>query len=290
MPLSLPGPSSLIGAAGKGIDALEQAVSLVPRLNVIVTEVENILLRVQTVLDNLEVTQRRADAAIDQTAAVVARAGDLTTRAGPLLDQLEQFEPTLLRLQPILERLADTTDPDEVAAIVAVVDLLPERVEKLHTDIVPILDTFGTVAPDLRDLLDVSMLSVARSRRGPPPAPPQELIPLPVDGCVPPAVSPTPPGSLPRAAVDALAQQVAGVDLLDVSKDTDGVIVERDAASLSPVLDDACQAQDRGGAGPSGRDPRRGGRDPPPSPARKFPSLILAALRRSQWRRRRSNS
>ncbi len=156
MPLSLPGPSSLIGAAGKGIDALEQAVSLVPRLNVIVTEVETILLRVQTVVDNLEVTQRRADAAIDQTAAVVARAGDLTTRAGPLLDQLEQFQPTLLRLQPILERLADTTDPDEVAAIVAVVDLLPELVEKLHTDIVPILDTFGTVAPDLRDLLDVS--------------------------------------------------------------------------------------------------------------------------------------
>lgn len=151
--LSLPGPSSLIGVAGKGFDAIEQAMSLVPRLSAIVTDAEQLVTRVQLLVANMEATRDRAEDAIEQTTAVVERADRLTARAEPLLDR---FEPTLARLQPILERLAETTDPDEVAAVVAVLDLLPELVEKLRDDIVPILDTFGTVAPDLRDLLDVS--------------------------------------------------------------------------------------------------------------------------------------
>ncbi len=149
MPLPFPGPSSLFGAAGKGLDAIEQALSLVPRLGVVVAEVEQIVARVQLVVSGIEQTQQRADAVVEQTAVLVGR-------AGPLVEQLEQFEPTLLRLQPILERLAETTEPDEVAAIVAMVDLLPDLVDKCRDDIVPILDTLGTVAPDLRDLLDVS--------------------------------------------------------------------------------------------------------------------------------------
>ncbi|MBA2700003.1 MAG: hypothetical protein H0U61_14770 [Nocardioidaceae bacterium] len=156
MPLPFPGPSSLIGAAGKGFDAIEQAVSLVPRLGHIVTEVEQIVVRVQAVVAGIEQTQQRADAVVEQTTAVVARTANLTERAEPLLQQLDQFQPTLLRLQPMLERIADTTHPDEVAAVVAMLDLLPGLVNKLRDDIVPILDTFGTVAPDLRDLLDVS--------------------------------------------------------------------------------------------------------------------------------------
>lgn len=156
MPLPFPGPSALFGAAGKGLDAVEHAMSLVPRLGVVVAEVEQIVVRVQAVVSGIEQTQQRAAAAVDQTETVVARAADLTARAGPLIEQLEQFEPTLLRLQPILERLAETTDPDEVAAIIAMLDMLPVLVDKLRDDIVPILDTFGTVAPDLRDLLDVS--------------------------------------------------------------------------------------------------------------------------------------
>ncbi len=156
MQLPFPGPSALIGVAGKGFDAVEQAMSLVPRLVVVVTEVEHIVVRVQHVLSGIEQTQQRADLVVDQTAAVVERASALTDRAGPMLEHLEQFEPALTRLQPVLERLAETTDPDEVAAIIAMLDLLPDLVDKLQKDIVPILDTFGTVAPDLRDLLDVS--------------------------------------------------------------------------------------------------------------------------------------
>ena len=59
MPLPFPGPSSLFGAAGKGLDAIEQALSLVPRLGVVVAEVEQIVARVQLVVSGIEQTQQR---------------------------------------------------------------------------------------------------------------------------------------------------------------------------------------------------------------------------------------
>ena len=40
--------------------------------------------------------------------------------------------------------------------MVALIDTLPDIAHKLDRDILPVLDTLGTVAPDLRDLLDVS--------------------------------------------------------------------------------------------------------------------------------------
>ncbi len=153
MQLPFPGPSALFGAAGRGLDAIEQAIALVPRLAAVVTEVETIAARVQAVVTNIEETQASAHAAVERTAGVVADAERLTARLGPLVDE---FEPSLRKLEPVLRRLADTTDADEVAAVVAMIDLMPELVDKLNKDIVPILDTLGTVAPDLRDLLDTS--------------------------------------------------------------------------------------------------------------------------------------
>ncbi len=153
MPLPFPGPSSLIGAAGKGFDALEQAIGLVPRLATVVSQVETLVLRVDALISDIELTRDRAQAVVEQTELTVTRAAELTDRAQPLLDA---FEPTLLRLEPTLRQLAATTDPDEVAAVVAMVDTMPELVARFRADILPVLDTLGTVAPDVRDLLDVS--------------------------------------------------------------------------------------------------------------------------------------
>ncbi len=167
MPLSIPGPSALIGVAGKGVDSLERAIALVPRLTVIVTEVEAILTRVQAAVAGIELTQERAQDVLERTETVVEEAARLTGQASalidrmtPLTDQLaplaQEFEPTLRQLEPMLRRIAETTDPEEVAAVVSGIDMLPEVVGKFRDDILPVLDTMGTVAPDLRDLLDVS--------------------------------------------------------------------------------------------------------------------------------------
>ena len=40
--------------------------------------------------------------------------------------------------------------------MVKLIDSLPSIADKLDADILPVLDTLATVAPDLRDLLDVS--------------------------------------------------------------------------------------------------------------------------------------
>jgi hypothetical protein len=45
---------------------------------------------------------------------------------------------------------------EDVAAVAKLINDLPDIVGKLDRDILPVLDTLGTVAPDLRDLLDVS--------------------------------------------------------------------------------------------------------------------------------------
>ena len=71
----------------------------------------------------------------------------------PLLDT---YQPTLETVAPIVSRIAETTSPDEVDAVVQLIDALPSIVDKLDKDILPVLDTLSTVAPDLRDLLDVS--------------------------------------------------------------------------------------------------------------------------------------
>lgn len=160
MPPSIPRPATLIGAAGKGVDAIEQAITLVPRLVGVVTEVETLLTRVQDVVTATELTQQRAQAVVERTEVVVAEAAAMTEIAGPLVEQLapllQDSLPTLQQLEPMLRRVTETTDPDEVAAVVTMVDLMPELVGKVKDDIFPVLDTLGTVAPDLRDLLDVS--------------------------------------------------------------------------------------------------------------------------------------
>ncbi len=61
-----------------------------------------------------------------------------------------------MTLEPTLVTLADTTSPEEVAALVRMVDHLPEITRRLETELLPIMSTMGSVAPDIHDLLDVS--------------------------------------------------------------------------------------------------------------------------------------
>jgi ABC-type transporter Mla subunit MlaD len=158
--LPLPGPRDLLGVLERGAAVVEQLVATLPRVLSLLEEAHRLLTRVDDLIDRIEGTRADADAVVRRTTAVAAEAEELLARSGPLVDRLtpllDGLEPPLVRLQPTLQRLAETTDPREVDAMVALVDHLPGLAARMETDILPVLDSLSTVAPDLHDLLDVS--------------------------------------------------------------------------------------------------------------------------------------
>ncbi|HET7326575.1 MAG TPA: hypothetical protein VFJ14_04735 [Nocardioidaceae bacterium] len=125
MRLPVPGPRDLLSVLERGADSVEQLLSAAPRLVGLLADAEQLLARVDRLVDRLT-------ALVDAT------------------------EPALVSLQPTLERLAETTDPREVDSLVGLVDLLPSLAHKMEVDVVPVLDSLSTVAPDVHDLLDVT--------------------------------------------------------------------------------------------------------------------------------------
>lgn len=160
MRLPILGPRDTVRLLERGVVAVDQLLGAVPRLLKLLAEAEALLERTNLLIIRIESTREAADVVVSRTDAVVTRAervvaksDPLTTRLGRLLDSTE---PSLVKLQPTLDRLAETTDPREVDALVALVDRLPVLAEKMETDVIPIMDSLSTVSPDLHDLLAVS--------------------------------------------------------------------------------------------------------------------------------------
>lgn len=172
--LGLPSPVDAVRLTQQGAQAAAEAITLVPRLARIVTQGEWIVERIGVLLERVDQTQTAAAdvvagaaataAAADLVAAraqtTVARAAQTTARAEELVvrltDLLDSYQPVLAQLQPLLARLAQTTSQQEVDAAVRLIDTLPGVVDTVDADVLPILTTLATVAPDLRDLLDTS--------------------------------------------------------------------------------------------------------------------------------------
>ncbi len=153
MRLPVPGPRDVLGLLERGADQVETLLGLVPRLVTLLDRVEQVVDRIEGTLDRVDAVTGDAAAVVARVDGVVDHAETNVNRLTPLLDGME---PPLTKLQPTIERIADTTDPDEVAALVTMVDHLPELTQRLEDDILPIMGSLGTVAPDLHDLLAVS--------------------------------------------------------------------------------------------------------------------------------------
>lgn len=181
MRLPVPGPRDVWQLLERGGDAVEQLLGAVPRLVSLLDDAERLVVRAAGLVEDIDATRaaadgvvRRADTVVDRADAAVTDAArtlehtePVVARSERLLGELEPLnrrlnvlldtlEPPLTRLQPVLERLAETTAPHEVDAMVELIDHLPGLARKMETDIVPVLDSLSSVAPDLHDLLDVS--------------------------------------------------------------------------------------------------------------------------------------
>ena len=121
-------------------------VQLLDRVTGLLGKAERLVADAGALIERIEQTRAAADEVVARTDTTVTRADDL----------IGHLEPPLAQLQPTLERLAETTDPREVDAMVALVDQLPLLAAKLEADVIPIMHTLTSVAPDLHDLLDVS--------------------------------------------------------------------------------------------------------------------------------------
>lgn len=188
MRLPVPGPRDLLAVLEKGADQVEALLGAVPRVLTLLDQAEVLLVRASAAIDQVEAVTRDAAAVVVHTNAVVDRAEALVGRSGGTVDGaealvgrtdgvvdraevlvgdtdglvrrlatlLELVEGPMTTLEPTLRTLADTTHPEEVAALVQLIDHLPELTTRVETDVLPVLSTLGTVAPDLHDLLDVS--------------------------------------------------------------------------------------------------------------------------------------
>jgi hypothetical protein len=195
MRLPVPGPRDVLSALERGSEQVEALLGAVPRVLALLDQAEALVARASLVVDRVEVVVDAATAevarvgvVVDAATAEVARVGlvvDAATaevaRVGVVVDaaatQIERvdtvvdgaavqagraaalidtLEPPLTALQPTLQTLADTTHPEEVAALVTLIDHLPAVTLQVERDVLPVLASLGSVAPDLHELLDVS--------------------------------------------------------------------------------------------------------------------------------------
>lgn len=183
---SVPGPFDVLHAVTDLRDGMAEALALVPRLGAALGRMEGYLDRVGGLLDRVDGvvdraeeaiasvtatrekadaaiagvgrTQGRADEAIDRVGGTTSRADGLVDRAEGLLGRVDplvgDYEPALAALAPSVRRLAATLEPDEVEAMVRLVDRLPQLVEHLDEDILPVLGSLDNVGADVHDLVD----------------------------------------------------------------------------------------------------------------------------------------
>ncbi len=139
MRLPVPGPRDALAL-------LERVGGLLSSTEKLLTDAAGVVTRIHALVDRVEETRQEAS-------VVIGRVEETRQRASTLMARLE---PPLNELLPVLERLAETTEADEVDAMVALIDQLPALATRVEEDVLPVLDSLTTVAPDLRHLLETS--------------------------------------------------------------------------------------------------------------------------------------
>jgi hypothetical protein len=176
----------LLQRASEALDQLDAtrvaADELVRRTDGIVNRAEGSLARTDGLVTDAAETLTRTDSAVTDAVKTLARTEEAVTGGANALARtdavvtgaekravtsiegladralrlLAATEPALVKLTPTLDRLAETTHPQEVDALVTLVDHLPDLVGRFEGEVLPILNSMRTVGPDIHDLLDLT--------------------------------------------------------------------------------------------------------------------------------------
>lgn len=167
MRLPVPGPRDVLAALERGGDQVEALIGAVPRVLALLSVAEGLVERASSTVDRVSVVVDSATVEVARVGTVVDAAALEVKRVATVVDGadlqvarmvalLDSLEPSLVTLQPTLQALADTTHPEEVSALVGLVDHLPALTQQVERDLLPVLTTLGSVAPDLHELLNAS--------------------------------------------------------------------------------------------------------------------------------------
>lgn len=153
-------PKQLRELVDDGVCTAQRARSLVPRMGAVLDVGGGLLGRITALLSRIEQAEAQARLVIDRVDAtqelarsVVERANASTLRLTALVDL---YEPALLALRPAVTRLSETVGPAQVDALATVISRGPRLSEQFTDDVLPVIETLRSVAPDLTDLLGVS--------------------------------------------------------------------------------------------------------------------------------------
>ncbi|MBV8542716.1 MAG: hypothetical protein JO063_06735 [Pseudonocardiales bacterium] len=147
------------------LEATAALVALPRRVVTMVIEVEQTLAAVNSattrtdeLIDRINGIATKAEGAVlaaretvGAAAVAIEQASTITATAAPLM---ASYSEPLRRLEPALRRLAETTDTQEVDALVKLIDRLPRLVNAMDDDVMPLLDRLDQTGPDLNQLLD----------------------------------------------------------------------------------------------------------------------------------------
>ncbi|MFC3688526.1 hypothetical protein [Aquipuribacter hungaricus] len=153
------------GLVGRVDALLSRVEGVVSRIDTVATEAQGLLARVDLVVADAERAVTGVDAVrsaaaeqvehVDRVATAASRTRDsaqgLVERAGGLLVQVE---PVAAKALPAVTQLVDAFGTQEVDAAKGLVDRLPELLQSVEGDILPMLRQLDHVGPDVHSLLD----------------------------------------------------------------------------------------------------------------------------------------
>lgn len=140
--LALPG--RLVGQVSDAEQTLAAARAGVARTQALVDRVDGITGAADEAVHAAGRTTTVAAAVVEQAAALTASAASL----------LASYAEPLRRLEPAARRLAGTTDPDNVEALVRLFDRLPDLAEAIDHDVLPLLGRLDQLSLGIDELLD----------------------------------------------------------------------------------------------------------------------------------------
>ncbi len=142
---------SLFALPGRVIGLVTAAEQTLAAVNEAVARTEAHIAATDRILGKVDGIVQAAGQAVTTATVTIEQVDNLTASAAPLL---ASYAEPLQRLEPAVRRMADTTDPEEIDALVTLIDRLPRLASAMDVDVIPLLGRIEQIGPDLNELLD----------------------------------------------------------------------------------------------------------------------------------------